>query len=73
MTFGEYITKKRLEKKITLRGFARMLDISPEYVCNFEKNRKPAPKADLLKKIVAGFLLNDISYFLDRFNYKFSL
>jgi len=58
MTFGEYITKKRLEKKITLRGFARMLDISPEYVCNFEKNRKPAPKADVLKKIAALLLLN---------------
>lgn len=57
MEFGEYITKKRMEKKITLRGFARMLDISPEYVCNFEKGRKPAPKPDLLEKIAAILLL----------------
>ncbi|GHV47119.1 hypothetical protein FACS189499_04040 [Clostridia bacterium] len=52
ISFGEYITKKRLERKITLRGFAAQLGLSPEYICNFEKGRKPAPKRDTLTKIV---------------------
>ena len=51
LTFGQFITKRRLGRGITLRGFAAMIDISPEHVCNFEKGRKPAPKDEILKKI----------------------
>lgn len=56
-TFGSFITEKRKEKEISLRGFANKLDISPVYVCNFEKDKKPAPKDNVLQNIVALLLL----------------
>jgi transcriptional regulator with XRE-family HTH domain len=56
-TFGKFITEKRLEKEITLRRFASMLDISPVYVCNIEKDRRPAPKDDVLERILQILLL----------------
>ena len=57
-TFGKFITEKRLEKEITLRRFASMLDISPVYVCNIEKDRRPAPKDDVLERILQILLLS---------------
>ncbi len=56
-TFGSFITEKRKEKEISLRGFANKLDLSPVYVCNFEKDRKPAPKDEVLQRIVALLML----------------
>ena len=41
-TFGTYIKDKRLAKQISLRKFAELLDISPVYLCNIEKDRNPA-------------------------------
>ena len=41
--FGEYIKKLRLEREITLRRFAAAIGVSPEYECNMEKGRRPAP------------------------------
>lgn len=38
-TFGGFLKRKRLEREITLRGFAGMLDISPVYLCDLEKDR----------------------------------
>ena len=52
MTFGEYIKEKRLEKGITLRGFAEIIDISPVYMCNLEKGRRPAPSEAIMEKII---------------------
>ena len=50
--FGDFITRKRTEKEITLRKFSVILNLSPVYVCNFEKGRKPAPKREILDQIV---------------------
>jgi transcriptional regulator with XRE-family HTH domain len=50
-TFGEFLRKKRLRKEITLRGFAIMMELSPVYICDVEKDRKPAPSAVRLKRI----------------------
>lgn len=58
MTFGEYIKEKRLEKGITLRGFAEMIDISPVYMCNLEKGRRPAPSEAIMEKIMERLMLN---------------
>ena len=58
MTFGEYIKEKRLEKGITLRGFAEMIDISPVYMCNLEKGRRPAPSEAIMEKIIERLMLN---------------
>ena len=50
-TFGTYIKDKRLAKQISLRKFAELLDISPVYLCNIEKDRNPAPKDDIISKV----------------------
>lgn len=50
-TFGAFLTEKRKERQITLREFARRMDISAEHVCNIEKCRRPAPGADVLERI----------------------
>jgi len=57
LTFGKFLTRKREEHDITLRGFAKKLDISPVYLCNIEKDRRPAP-TDILDNIAALLLLN---------------
>jgi transcriptional regulator with XRE-family HTH domain len=57
-TFGKFITEKRLEKEISLRRFAGMLELSPVYVCNIEKNRKPAPKDEVLERIAKILMLS---------------
>jgi transcriptional regulator with XRE-family HTH domain len=57
-TFGSYITQRRLERDMTLRGFAGKLGISPVYMCNIEKDRRPAPSVDLLDKMAALLLLS---------------
>lgn len=56
-TFGDFLKGKRLEKEITLRGFAGMLDVSPVYLCDVEKSRKPAPSSERLKQIAKLLML----------------
>ena len=58
-TFGSFIKKKRLLRNISLRKFAEQLDISPVYLCNMEKDRNPAPKDDILSRMVELLLLSD--------------
>lgn len=52
LTFGQFLKENRLKKDIMLRDFAAALGLSPEYICNVEKGRKPAPKDEVLAKIV---------------------
>ena len=58
MTFGEYLKQKRLDKEITLRVFAKMVDISPVYLCDLEKGRKAAPSMEVMQKMVSKLALN---------------
>lgn len=58
MTFGEYLKQKRLDKEITLRGFAKLVDISPVYLCDLEKGRKAAPSMEVMQKMVSKLTLN---------------
>lgn len=58
MTFGEYLKQKRLDKEITLRGFAKLVDISPVYLCDLEKGRKAAPSTEVMQKMVSKLALN---------------
>ena len=58
-TFGTYIKDKRLAKQISLRKFAELLDISPVYLCNIEKDRNPAPKDDIISNMARLLMLND--------------
>ena len=49
--FGEFISKKRQELGMSLRGFAKELGKAPSYVSDIEKgNREPNEKT-LLEKI----------------------
>lgn len=56
-TFGGFLKRKRLEKEITLRRFAGMLEVSPVYLCDVEKDRKPAPSNERLTQIAKLLLL----------------
>lgn len=59
MTFGEFIKAKRQDKGISLRKFAEQLNISPVYLCNMEKDRNPAPKDDILSRMIQLLILSD--------------
>ena len=50
-TFGSFLTKKRLMRDMSLRGFASMLGISPVHLCNMEKDRRAAPAEDIIDKM----------------------
>jgi len=51
-TFGGFLKQKRMRKEITLRRFAEMVGFSPVYLCDIEKDRKPAPSDERLKQII---------------------
>ena len=57
-TFGAFIREKRLRINITLRQLVEMLDLSPVHLSNIENDRRPAPKDDVLKKIIEVLHLN---------------
>lgn len=57
-TLGSYITHKRTERDKTLRGMAREIGISPVYMCNIEKGRRPLTSEETLEKIAAILILN---------------
>ncbi|MDP2940093.1 MAG: helix-turn-helix transcriptional regulator [Candidatus Omnitrophota bacterium] len=50
MQIGEKVKKERLERKISLREFARKLEISAAYLVDIEKGRR-LPNQELLQKI----------------------
>ena len=57
--FGEFISKKRQDLGMTLRGFAKELGKSPSYVSDIEKgNREPNEKA-LLESLVKVLKLSN--------------
>lgn len=58
-TFGSYIKEKRMAQNISLRKFADLIGISPVYLCNMEKDRNPAPKDEVIEKLVKHLLLNE--------------
>lgn len=51
VTFGSYISEKRLEKYISLRAFSNMIDISPEYLSKLENGLRAAPRYEILERI----------------------
>lgn len=51
-SFGQYLSGKRLERKLTLRKFAGLVELSPVYVSNVENNRQAAPAAPVLMRII---------------------
>ena len=58
-TFGAFISSKRQEKKISLRQFADIIDISPEYLSKIENCERSAPSTEILKRISDKLLLSE--------------
>lgn len=58
ITFGAFISEKRLAKDISLRAFSNMIDISPEYLSKLENDLRAAPKDHTLEKIAENLVLN---------------
>jgi len=50
-TFGSYIRSLRLKNNIGQRKLASLIKISPSYLNDIEKNKRTAPKIDLIKKL----------------------
>lgn len=51
--FGEFLQKKREEKKVTLRKMADMLGFSAPFLSDVEKDRRNPPEIDKLEMIVS--------------------
>lgn len=58
-SFGEFIAKKREEKKITLREMAKLLKITPPYLSDIEKDRRNSPEREKLDEIATILSLSD--------------
>ena len=58
MSFGEYVRQKRLERKITLRTFAKQVGISATFISGMENNEKSAPSDEVLKNIAEVLILD---------------
>ena len=48
-TFGERVRRKRTEKQITLRKFAEMIEVSPTYVSQIERDEFDPPPENRIK------------------------
>ncbi|MEW6009570.1 MAG: helix-turn-helix transcriptional regulator [Candidatus Omnitrophota bacterium] len=60
--FGEYLRKLRLERRIGLRSFAKVLGIQPSNLCNIEIGQLNAPRSpELLHRITKALKLKSDS------------
>ena len=50
-TFGSYIRKLRIKNDIGQRELAKKISVAPSYLNDMEKDKRAAPKNDLIKKI----------------------
>lgn len=57
--FGIFINNKRIENQISLRQFAKILQISAEYLSKIENGVRPAPSKDILMRMAEKLKLND--------------
>lgn len=56
--FGEFVTRKRKEKELSIRGMAEMLNLSPAYWSDIEKGRRNPPNINILGEISKIFILS---------------
>ena len=50
-TFGSYIRKLRIKNDIGQRELAKKIGVAPSYLNDIEKDKRAAPKNELIKKI----------------------
>ncbi len=60
--FGEFVTKKRKEKGISLRGMAELLELSPAYWSDIEKGRRNPPNINVLGELSKILKLSQEEY-----------
>ena len=65
-TFGSYIRKLRIKNDIGQRALAKKIGVAPSYLNDMEKNKRTAPRIDLIKKLSVILkadldLLNDLA------------
>lgn len=58
ITFGDFIRQKRLEKNISLRKMAQIMDYSPTYWSDIENGRRNPPNFDKLQQLCEEFTLS---------------
>lgn len=57
--FGKFISQKRVEKKITLRKMAEMLNVSAPFLTDVEKDRRNPFDMDKLVRLAQILELNE--------------
>ena len=57
--FGDFLNQKRLEKKISYREMAKVLDVSAPYISDIEKGRRNAPSIEKLEILANYFTLTE--------------
>ena len=50
-TFGSYIRRLRIKNNIGQRELAKKIGVAPSYLNDMEKNKRTAPRVDLIKKL----------------------
>lgn len=58
-SFGEFLHAKRMEKGVSYREMADVIDVTAPYISDMEKGRRNAPVMNKLKKISAYFGLSE--------------
>lgn len=58
-SFGEFLQLKRIEKGITMRKMAELLNVSAPYLSDIEKSRRNPPEMDKLEQIGSILRLNE--------------
>lgn len=58
-TFGEFVVAKRLEKGISLRKMAELMEVSAPFWSDIEKGRKNPPKLEKLEILAKHLSLTD--------------
>ena len=64
--FGSYIRELRIKNNITQRKLAELVGVAPSYLNDIEKNKRSAPKDNIIKKISSSLKadlnsLNDLA------------
>ncbi len=64
MDFGKFLNQKRAAAKITVRGFAQKVGISPSFLCDLESGNRAFPakskkNPDLMDKMIEALGLNE--------------
>ena len=65
-TFSSYIRRLRIKNNIGQRELAKKIGVAPSYLNDIEKNKRAAPRIDLIKKLSVILkadlnLLNDLA------------